>query len=333
MYTVTLFKDVCKPADMVEKEYTFQTIYKFLTKERSATTKKKQVAWCPASFQKGSKRSNHNCLYVSLMVIDIDGLWGYDMCHRRFMQMRLQFCMHTSFSHTSMKDKFRIIFPLHKPVPAAEWGYYHKGMCNWWDHTIHYPSNVEYHGELRDARKPLRVQLEELDRKAHDPCRAYFAGGYPNVHKRESINMDGCFVDWAEWAEKARIKEEARRDQKRLEMEEAKKRMEAHLKHMEGKRVSTSDRRRYYYQMLKTQSTWRRTLAKKLGAVILSSPHGDRAEKWTCPQCQRNDATYFYIDSVQCISSSRCGHMNSCGWSNSLGYLAEVTGNLRDFGG
>ena len=178
MYKITLFRDVCKPSDMIEKEYSFETIYKFLIKERSATTKKKQVAWCPATFQKGSKRSNHNCLEVSLMVIDIDGLWPYVYCKRTFDKMRLQYCMHTSFSHKSGKDKYRIIFPLKNPVPAAEWQYYHKGMCNWWDETIHYPNNVYYHGELRDYRIDLRTQ-QELDRGAHDPCRAYFAGGYP----------------------------------------------------------------------------------------------------------------------------------------------------------
>ena len=333
MYKITLFRDVCKPSDMIEKEYSFETIYKFLIKERAATTKKKQVAWCPATFQKGSKRSNHNCLEVSLMVIDIDGLWPYVYCKRTFDKMRLQYCMHTSFSHKSGKDKYRVIFPLKSPVPAAEWQYYHKGMCNWWDETIHYPNNVYYHNKLRDSRTDLRTQQEELDRGAHDPCRAYFAGGYPNPYKCHDIRMDGTWVDWDSWAEKAKIQEEAKRDKKRIEAEEAKKRMQAHLKHLEGKRVSSSDKRRYYYEMLKTQRSWRQTLAQKMGAAIVPSPHGDRAEKWICPQCQRDDATYFYIDPIQNISSARCGHMNSCGWSNSVGYLAEITGNLRDFGG
>jgi len=332
MYKITLFRDVCKPADMVEKNYSFETVFKFLTKQRPNTTKKKQVAWTPAIFQKGTKRSNHNCIEVSLMVIDIDGLWPYSYCHNTFNQMKLQYCMHTSYSHKPVFNKFRCIFPLQKPVPASEWQYYHMGMCRWWDENIHYPNNVFYHGELRDSRIDLRSQ-QELDRAAHDPCRAYFAGGYPNRHHCHDINMDGGFVDWAAWAEKAKIREEAKRDKKRLEMEEAKKRMQAHLQHLDGKRASSSDRRRYYYEMLKTQSSWRRTLAQKMGAVIVPSPHGDRAEKWDCPQCQRRDATYFYIDSVQNISSARCGHRNSCGWQNSLGYLAEITGNLRDFGG
>ena len=332
MYKITLFRNVCQPQNMHEAEYNFETVYRFLTKARAKTTKKKQVAWSPCTFHPGTRRANKHAIDISLMVIDIDGLWSYQYCYDTFMAMKLQFCMHTSFSTSIKIDKFRVIFPLQQPVPAEEWSYYHMGMCSWWDETIHYPNNVHYHGQLRDYRMDLRTQ-QELDRSAHDACRAYFAGGYPNRLARHNINMDGGFVDWRLWAEKAKIREEMRLDKKRLEAEEAKKRMQAHVKNMEGRRPSHSDRRRYYYEMLKTQRTWRKTLAQKLGAVIVSSPKGDRAEKWNCPQCQRRDCTYFYIDGISNISSARCGHVKSCGWSNSLGYLAEITGNLRDFGG
>ena len=326
MYNITLFRDVLQPQNMLQKKYTFEQIYLFLTHARKPVPKKKQVAWVPATFTAGTKRANANCKEVSLMVIDIDGMFGYTYVQDRLLHMRLQHMLHTSFSHSPKCDKFRVVLPLMTPVPAAEWKHWHRGMCTWWDENIHIPSNVKIHGQLDDYRLPM-LDKQELDRRAHDSCRAYYAG-YKTQYFKSHLYMDGGFVDFASYAERAKLQEEIRLEKKKLEAEQARLRLEAHKKHLDGKRSSYSDQRKYYYEMLKTQADWRRALAVKLGAGIVHSPSGDRAVKWMCPQCQRNDATYFYINPITNISTAKCGHVNSCNWSNSLGYLAEVTGNL-----
>ena len=152
-------------------------------------------------------------------------------------------------------------------------------------------------------------------------CRAYFTG-YRTKYWKSAIHTeyDGL-VDFDKYAQWAKVEHQEKLDKKKREAEEQRKRLEAFNNNLEGKRVSYSDRRRYVYEMLKTQRDWRTILAGKLGAKIIKSSDGDRAEKWTCPQCNRADATYFYLDGITNISSAKCGHLNSCGWAGSLGYL------------
>ena len=73
------------------------------------------------------------------------------------------------------------------------------------------------------------------------------------------------------------------------------------------------------------------------GALQISTlKHGDAGERatgWMCPQCNRNDCTFFFIDPVrkdnnQSSSLAYCMHRSSCGFRKSLGYLAEINGYL-----
>lgn len=327
MYNVTLFRHVWEPKNMVPKKYTFEELYRFLTHPRQPVKKKNQVAWCPATFKAGTSKNNHNCVSVNLMVIDVDGGYSFDDVFTTIKSLRLRCMMHTSFSCGADYDRFRVVMPLHSPVPADEWKFYHRGMVRWWNDFVHNNWVIPANRHKTDKDGGLKF----VDTKAHDCSRGYYAG-YRTQYWKSAIHLDDDQIpDWDRYAQWEKRDHYALLDQKKKEAEENRKRLESFNRNLDGKRRSYSDTRRYVYEMLKTQRDWRAILASKLGAKIVQSVDGDRAQNWTCPQCNRADATYFYLDGIANISSAKCGHLNSCGWSGSLGYLAEITGNLGGF--
>jgi hypothetical protein len=326
MYNVTLFRHVWQPDKMVPKKYTFEELYNFLTHPRKPVKKKNQAAWCPAVFRAGTSKMNNNCTHVTMMVIDVDGGYYFDDVQLTLEKLRLKFMMHTSFSCGPKYDRFRVVMPLLNPVPADEWRFYHLGMVYWWNSFVHNSWVIP-----KERQKTDKDGLQFVDAKAHDSSRAYFAG-YRTKYWRCALHADDEGIpEWDKYAQWEKAEYYAMLDKKKRDAEERRKKLEAFNKNLEGKRSSYSNTRKYVYEMLKTQRDWRAILASKLGAKIVQSPAGDRAERWDCPQCQRKDATYFFIDGIANISSAKCGHLKSCGWSGSLGYLAEITGNLGGF--
>ncbi len=169
------------------------------------------------------------------------------------------------------------------------------------------------------------LKYHAMDRSVKDPGRAY----YTMTHKplaRRILDNEGEIIDWETYADRARYAYEAKLDEKIRKAEEERQRREAHLKNLEGRRPSFSDRRKYYYHMIRTQIDWRQRVAERIGCEISFSSGGDRATGFACPSCQRRDCTYFYLDPVRNDHRARCGHLKSCGWSAELGYLAESHG-------
>jgi len=129
--------------------------------------------------------------------------------------------------------------------------------------------------------------------------------------------------------EEEKQREQAEIERRRAEIENRLAIRRSHTENIDGKRhVTFSDHRRYMYDLLKWDRDARHSLASKLGAKIV----GNRAERWTCPACLRNDATYFFIEPTS-ATSLFCGHVNSCGDKSkpryfSPGYIAEFYGLL-----
>jgi hypothetical protein len=326
MYNVTLLRRVYEPKNFITKKYSFADLYRFLTHERPLVPKKQQVAWSPAIFVPGTKKCNEHAIELSLMVIDIDEFYNFEHVSNQLRSLRLQFIMHTSYSHEDfIKEKFRIVLPISEPVPAELWPFYFDGMLEWFRENITIPLMSKYHNNIAGC-DPHDM---DMDKSVRDPGRAY----YTMTHKRfcRSICDDvGGIVDWEPYAERARFAHEAKLNKKLLQAEEERQRREAHLKNLEGRRPSYTDKRKYHYHMLRTQRDWREALAHKLGCTIRFSSGGDRATKFVCPNpaCRRTDCTYFYIDPFTNDHRARCGHRNSCGWTGELGYLAEINGWL-----
>ena len=73
--------------------------------------------WSPTLFS--GNRSKSNAEYASCLVFDVDdGLSDFDQW-RNFKTWNV--IAHTSFSHTPEHPKYRIILPLEKPIPCADW--------------------------------------------------------------------------------------------------------------------------------------------------------------------------------------------------------------------
>jgi hypothetical protein len=320
MPIVTLIKNIRKPDEYIERDYSFRELYDFLVYKREPVEKIKQVSWSPARFKEGTRRANKNAIEVSCMVLDIDHGYGYVEIRNILEEQRLKYIMHHTSSSNGVIDKYRVVLPMARPVPVEEWKFYFRGMLQWFTDEIAAPIAAKK-GVFNDARSNLC-----LDTCTLDPARAYFAG-YRTRYFASHINEEGDIVDWEQYADRARLAYELHIETKRLEDLERQARREAHLKNLEGRRPSYSDRRRYIYDMLRTQKDYRVRLAERLGCSISL----DRAEGFVCPNCNRNDATYFYLNPYTSSSYARCGHLNSCkptAFRESLGYLAEITGNL-----
>ena len=320
MPIVTLIKNIRKPNEYIERNYSFRELYDFLTHKREPVKKIDQVSWSPCRFLPGTRRANKNAIELAWMVLDIDQAYGYNEVRNILEEQRFRYIMHMTSSANAKVDKYRVVFPMARPVPKEEWMFYYRGMLEWFREHVSIPIAAK-RGLFHDGRSFLAI-----DTCTVDPARAYFAG-YRTQWFDAHIQEEGHVIDWEQFADRARLAYELNIEKKRLEDLERQARAEAHLKNLEGRRPSYSDRRRYMYDMLRTQRDYRVRLAQKLGCTITPQ----RAEGFICPNCNRKDATYFYLNPYTSSSYARCGHLNSCNptpFRESLGYLAEVTGNL-----
>ncbi len=324
MPIVTLIKNIRKPEEYIERDYRFDQLFSFLAHERKPVKKISQVSWSPCRFIPGTRRANKNALELSYMVLDIDKGYSYNEMYQGLDDLGLRYIMHMTSSANKSVDKYRVVLPMREPVPREEWKFYSLGMLDWFRDNVCIPIAAK-RGLMHDGRSHLAI-----DTCTNDPARAYFAG-YKTPFFRAHMREEGLLVDWEQYADRARLRIEAQIEKKKIEAIERKARAESHLKNLEGRRPSYSDRRKYVYDMLRSQRDWRENLARRLGCTIASTGSGDRAEGFECPQCHRRDATYFYLNPFTNSSYARCGHLNSCNptaFCESLGYLAEITGNL-----
>jgi hypothetical protein len=110
-------------------------LYEYLSRAESedkdqraqAKAQKSGPAWCPATFgthanAKGSLRHDGNVLAMYAGVADIDNKIDEPLTIPE-IQARLKgytFALHTSYSHTPEKPRYRVIVPLARPLPPAE---------------------------------------------------------------------------------------------------------------------------------------------------------------------------------------------------------------------
>lgn len=107
--------------------------------------KKRIPAWSPATFRPGQARSTASCEAVSMLVLDFDSEATIQGELVRWRNYRL--CLHTTYSHTEDVQRFRLIIPLARPVPAMWW----KRVYSW-----------------------AREQSPDIDVKCKNPDRIFF---------------------------------------------------------------------------------------------------------------------------------------------------------------
>jgi len=327
-YKVSIFPNVYEPENIHEYDVSFEQLFSFISKQRKKVKKELMVAWSPTIFYPKHRKAE-NAQYMYCMVLDVDQKtgpalqetyteadtlekivvdWAYDYILRDLQHEKIKAIMHTSYSHSDEHHKFRIIFPLRNPIKADEktWKPIYRAAVEW------------LHLTWSDGLS---------DKSTCDPSRAFYTS--PHTDQFRADYIDGEYIDWIGKGDEYKERERIEQEKKRQEHENRLAIRRSHIENLDGKRqVTFSDHRRYMYDLLKYDYNARLSLASKLGARVI----GNRAERWTCPACLRNDATYFYVNPTT-ATSLFCGHVNSCGDKKSPryfspGYIAEFYGIL-----
>jgi uncharacterized protein (DUF927 family) len=108
----------CKDTLPKERTLSWQEFCRGFGKH-AVRNRKDGAAWSPATILPGQTRENLSVKEVSMAVIDIDDGTPYGEIAKKLDG--LAFLAHSSYSHTESKNKYRVIIPLAKPVPANEW--------------------------------------------------------------------------------------------------------------------------------------------------------------------------------------------------------------------
>lgn len=100
----------------------------------------------PAKFN--GKRAKANVEYVSLLMLDVDSGLTIDSAIETLKKTGYESVIHTSFSHSESLNKFRVIIPLDKPIPADQYSrLWHWGSClfgNTVDQSVNDCSRIFY---------------------------------------------------------------------------------------------------------------------------------------------------------------------------------------------
>ena len=289
-YSISHFPKLRNSQKMTIYQMNWEKLAQTLTHPRPIVEKKKQQLWSPTTFSiDGRKKSN--ALWTDLLVFDVDENNDYGGVEDRLLGAGLSYIMHTTISHTKTHHKFRVIIPLEEPVyhnktdEYAIWPYYYARAMKWWKINIG----------------------NEIDEVCKDVSRAYFVSygeGNPDYWSSWGVGKSLCFKEQATMDMEEEVQ---RRNQEELEKKiQAKKEENYRVNRLRN--FSHTDWKKVLYDNLRDDPGYRLTLATNLGCKIQSG----RAEGFNCPECGRNDATFFYLSPIP-YSSGFCGHRNSCG--------------------
>lgn len=251
-----------------------------------------QKCFAPVVY-KDNRRLKEKVEYLTMMVWDIDsGKTSYDDVLGFLTQHDFVFIMHTSYSHTPEHHKFRVIFPLVKPIPTA----YHEGM------------------ELVATQIFVRQFDDFPDCQAIGNKNCTYNCAYLTPHYR---------ADWNEGKEGSKmldifdkVQEEFEKIQRRKSIDKLNNAFNstynrsAHICHFDDRTMRVAS--------LNADIGAREKFALFLGA----RKRGAYWEKWTCPSCGKRDATSFHEKHGRAF----CNHKNKCGSSWLLPELASITG-------
>ena len=93
--------------------------YRHLLTEARAAPKRDLRLWSPALYPEDAKRGSDSVIHLSCLVLDYDG--GTAIAAASATWQDYFHLVHSTFSYTPEKPKFRLILPLAEPVPAASW--------------------------------------------------------------------------------------------------------------------------------------------------------------------------------------------------------------------
>ncbi len=143
--TISLFPGV-KSNRPTPKAVSWPTLAKMLTDFEVRETKDGPL-WSPARYPKGKTRALPNVIDVSCFVIEYDS--GIQPEEVRPLWEAFTYALHSTFSSTRARPKFRVVFPLAEPVSAADFpGVHRKLRVNLGgpslDDTVHDATRIWY---------------------------------------------------------------------------------------------------------------------------------------------------------------------------------------------
>jgi len=241
--------------------------------------------WSPARFS--GTRAAANVEQVSALVFDFDD--GTRIESVRAQLEGLPHLGHTSWSHTEEHHKFRVVIPLHKPVPGKLWRQVYRWALGTWERL----------------KGP---EIGSPDRQCSDPSRLYLVPVYREGQPRRAWNHSPPAWDWSAGLLEIPVEvlsvappppARAPRPPRKVGQGELER---------EARKRAREDR------------GTRAALADGMGATLRAGI----ARGMACPQCKRRSAWYG-LDAGK-STSARCNHANSCGWYGSVYDLALANG-------
>ena len=125
--------------------------------------------WSPVSLLEGhTARKASSIASLHALVVDIDhgAAWDDVLCGLP----DLTWWAYTTHSHTDLEHRFRIVLPLARPVPAAQWkAAWLAGMQG--------------------------LGIEKFDKACNDPCRIYYMPSHAPEAPWEMLSQDGALLD------------------------------------------------------------------------------------------------------------------------------------------
>jgi len=241
--------------------------------------------WSPARFS--GTRAAANAEEVSALVFDFDD--GTQITSVRELLEGLPHLGHTSWSHTEEHHKFRVVIPLHRPVPGHLWRQVYRWALGTWDRL-----------KGPGVGRP--------DRQCSDPSRLYLVPVYREGQDRRAWSHSPPAWDWSSGLLEipAEVLSEAPPPPPRAPMP--------------PRRVGQGELEREARKRAREDRGTRESLADGMRATIKDGI----ARGMACPECRRPSAWYG-LDAER-STSARCNHANSCGWWGSVYDLALANG-------
>ena len=196
-------------------------------------------------------------------------------------------CAYTTHSHTEEKPKWRFLAPLKTPIERDVW------------------KNGGWHSMIKDYGRlaGLNVPLSYVDVACKNAARAYYYPSAPIESTAASVVWNLGKNDLWEFPiekKKVRVYKPSRIKARGDDYNDLDTELKNNLKNCPKERAS---------------------MCTLLGGRVING----KCKKWICPQCGRNDATFYFIKGRQVF----CDHMNSCTYrGHSLYDLATEAGVL-----
>tara|TARA_R100000406_G_C3111622_1_gene124538 strand:- start:167 stop:1177 length:1011 start_codon:yes stop_codon:yes gene_type:complete len=251
--------------------------------------KASQKCFAPAIF-KENRRLKEKVEYITMMVWDVDdNKVTYDRVKDFCEKSDLLYIMHTSYSHVAGdKEKFRVIFPMAKPIPVA----YFEAFADISQSTF------------------MRTFCDTPDTQALFNKASTYNCCYKTPHMR---------CDWRQGANWLDPFDKVQERFSEIQYDKSVKFLDDQFKstHKRSAHPMHTDDRTRRIASLNACAGARQKFAEFMGARLV---RGTFWQKWKCPSCGRSDATSFHKKHGRAF----CNHQKSCGKSWLLPELASL---------